>query len=49
VSAVIDLYGQCAQVSITSGSGVLPTDNNLLQGDIEQSIISPTFTNTGTC
>ncbi|KAL3861342.1 hypothetical protein ACJMK2_007378 [Sinanodonta woodiana] len=32
VYAVVDLYGQCAQVSITSGSGVLPpTENNPLQ------------------
>lgn len=30
VSAVIDLYGQCAQVSITSVSGILPTDNNAI-------------------
>ena len=30
VFAVIDLYGQCGQVSITSGSGVLPNDNNLI-------------------
>ncbi|KAL4221121.1 Neuralized-like protein 4 [Mactra antiquata] len=30
VFAVIDLYGQCAQVSITSVSGILPTDNNAI-------------------
>ena len=40
VFAVIDLYGQCAQVSITSGSGVYPfVDNNLPQSD--QAIMSP--------
>ncbi|XP_076085064.1 neuralized-like protein 4 isoform X3 [Mytilus galloprovincialis] len=41
VFAVIDLYGQCSQVSITSGSGVLPTDNNLLQNSTDLSIVSP--------
>ncbi|XP_033763671.1 neuralized-like protein 4 [Pecten maximus] len=41
VSAVIDLYGQCAQVSITSGSGILPTDNNVLHTDMLQSVTSP--------
>ncbi|XP_034336317.2 neuralized-like protein 4 isoform X1 [Magallana gigas] len=38
IFAVIDLYGQCAQVSITSGSGVYQ-DNNLPQSD--QAIMSP--------
>lgn len=28
--AVVDLYGQCGQVSITSGSGIMPTDNNTI-------------------
>ncbi|KAL5014249.1 hypothetical protein ScPMuIL_008519 [Solemya velum] len=41
VYAVVDLYGQCAQVSITSGSGILPTDNIMLQGETEQSFSSP--------
>ncbi|XP_067658409.1 neuralized-like protein 4 isoform X2 [Haliotis asinina] len=40
VYAVVDLYGQCAQVSITSGSGVLPTDNHIVIADIEQSLSS---------
>ncbi|KAK3104995.1 hypothetical protein FSP39_014857 [Pinctada imbricata] len=40
VYAVIDLYGQCAQVSITGGSGILPShENNLLQ--LDQSVTSP--------
>ncbi|KAJ8320441.1 hypothetical protein KUTeg_002028 [Tegillarca granosa] len=41
VYAVVDLYGQCAQVSITSGSGVLPPDNILIQGAVDQSVTSP--------
>jgi hypothetical protein len=34
VWAVIDLYGQCGQVSITSGSGIMPTDNNTINRTI---------------
>ncbi|KAJ8320876.1 hypothetical protein KUTeg_002463 [Tegillarca granosa] len=44
VYAVVDLYGQCAQVSITSGSGVLPPDNILIQGAVDQSVTSPLST-----
>ncbi|WAR14180.1 NEUL4-like protein [Mya arenaria] len=41
VFAVIDLYGQCAQVSITSGSGVMPNENNLInRAIVEQSSLS---------
>ncbi|XP_074654148.1 neuralized-like protein 4 [Tubulanus polymorphus] len=30
IFAVVDLYGQCAQVSITNGSGIQPLSNRLL-------------------
>lgn len=49
VYAVVDLYGQCAQVSITSGSGVLPPDNVLIQGTVDQSVTSPLSTGRGLC
>ncbi|XP_041377381.1 neuralized-like protein 4 [Gigantopelta aegis] len=41
VYAVIDLYGQCAQVTITGGSSLLPSDNHLLTGETEFSLSSP--------
>ena len=43
VYAVIDLYGQCAQVTITSGSGVRPAENRLsvCTADIDPSLTSP--------
>ena len=41
VFAVIDLYGQCAQVTITGGSGVRPPDNHLVIEETDQSLSSP--------
>ena len=47
---MIDLYGQCAQVTITSGSGVRAPDNHLTStaADIDRSVTSPFSTATGT-
>jgi hypothetical protein len=41
VYAVVDLYGQCSQVTITSGSGVRPVDNHITTTELEPSISSP--------
>ncbi len=40
---MIDLYGQCAQVTITSGSGVRPAENRLstCTADLDPSLTSP--------
>ncbi|CAI9734857.1 Hypothetical predicted protein [Octopus vulgaris] len=42
--AVIDLYGQCAQVTITSGFNSLPTDNNITSVEMDQSLALPVST-----
>lgn len=42
--AVIDLYGQCAQVTITSGSSSIPTDNNVTSAEMDQSLALPVNT-----
>ena len=43
VYAVIDLYGQCAQVTITGGSGVQPPVNHLMIEETDQSLSSLLF------
>lgn len=40
VYAVIDLYGQCAQVSITSDRGAPPIDSNIHNRVIESSVFN---------
>ena len=40
VFAVIDLYGQCAQVSLTGGSGGHPVDSNIHTRVIETSVFN---------
>ena len=47
VYAVIDLYGQCAQVSITDNSRVITPENHELLGEIDATPASP-VTTTGT-
>ena len=32
---MIDLYGQCSQVSITTGSGIRPADNHIMTADLD--------------
>ncbi|KAI0236390.1 Neuralized-like protein 4 [Lamellibrachia satsuma] len=46
VYAVIDLYGQCAQVTITGGSGVRPPDNHLMIEETDRSLSSPLCSDT---
>jgi neuralized-like protein 4 len=47
VYAVLDLYGQCAQVTITNGSGVQPPDMNHVSSSEampQQSLATPVIT-----
>ena len=32
---MIDLYGQCSQVLITTGSEIRPTDNHIMTADLD--------------